>query len=102
MAWGQGYWRADTSPNGLGQQPACAGGAALPNPSTWAFGVGYLHPYAEVSIPLGAHLHLATKEKKWMGEYVNLFSLLFLEPELKPWVSCRMVATEMEQYRHPK
>lgn len=34
-------------------------------------------PYVEVLDPLGIHLQLATKEKIWRGEYVDLFSLLF-------------------------
>lgn len=32
------------------------------------------------------------------GEYVDLFSLLYLEPEPKTWASCRTVAWTLEQY----
>ncbi|XP_053105449.1 uncharacterized protein LOC128324664 isoform X3 [Hemicordylus capensis] len=39
------------------------------------------YPQGEVSLPLGDHLLLATKEKIWRNEYVDMFSLLFRETE---------------------
>lgn len=59
--------------------------------------------YAGASEPLCSHLNAETRVKIWRGwGYVNLFSLLFWEPEPKPGVSGFIVVREQEQYRHPK
>ncbi|XP_053140147.1 uncharacterized protein LOC128339766 isoform X2 [Hemicordylus capensis] len=40
-------------------------------------------PYGRMGLPLGDHLLPATKEKILKGEYIDIFSLLFREPEVK-------------------
>ncbi|XP_053167389.1 uncharacterized protein LOC128351680 isoform X3 [Hemicordylus capensis] len=40
-------------------------------------------PYGGMGLPLGGHLLPSTKEKILKGEYVDIFSLLFREPEVK-------------------
>ncbi|XP_053159419.1 uncharacterized protein LOC128347977 isoform X2 [Hemicordylus capensis] len=64
---------------GLGMTPMQAAGwyprGVLPTPQH--------SPYGAVGLPLGDHLLPATKEKILKGEYVDIFSLLFREPEVK-------------------
>lgn len=45
---------------------------------------GLPYAYMEQSLPLGNHLLPATKIKIWHGEYVDIFTLLFRDVELKP------------------
>lgn len=37
--------------------------------------------YGDIALPLGGHLALSVKEKIWCGEFVDIFSLLQMEPE---------------------
>lgn len=37
--------------------------------------------YGDIALPLGGHLALSIKEKIWRGEFVDIFSLLQVEPE---------------------
>lgn len=59
-------------------------------------------PHGEVSAPLGIHLHLATKVKDWNGDYVDLLSLQFREPDPKPWMGCKRTNGKLDQFRPPK
>lgn len=52
--------------------------------------------------PLGVHLQLGTRDINWRGEIVDVFSLLFKEPEPKPWAPGPAVAREYGQYKRPK
>lgn len=36
------------------------------------------------------------------GEYIDLFSLLFWQPETKPWARCDAVAQDFKQCKHTK
>lgn len=73
------------------------------DPGTWTVaGVGGSHTFAEVSAPLGVHLHHTTKHKIWQGEYVAVSSLLFRWPKLKPWTGCVALACEQEHFKHHK
>lgn len=38
------------------------------------------------------YIHPATKDKICHGEFVDVFSLLFQEPDPKPWARCGAVA----------
>lgn len=78
-------------PGQLGSGARGGGGSATIHPGSWnalshvgagspAYSAGY-QPYAEVSGPLGGHLHPATKEMIWRGKFVDLFSLLFQAPD---------------------
>lgn len=60
------------------------------------------HPHVQVSALLGVHLHPSTRKKIWRGEFMDLFSLLFREPEPKPWTGCGALNRELEQYKCPK
>ncbi|XP_061486363.1 uncharacterized protein LOC133386672 isoform X1 [Rhineura floridana] len=42
-----------------------------------------VYPQGDTSLLLGDHLLLGTKEKIWRGEYIDLFTLLFCETEVK-------------------
>lgn len=50
---------------------------------------------------LGVHLHSATKDEIWQDDYVDLFSLLFRNPEPVSWAACVAVVHELEQFKHP-
>lgn len=99
--WGQGSGRSVYSLGGLRQQPTGLSGAVSLIPGARANVSGELYPYAEISVSLGVHLHPATKVKNWR-RYVDIFSLLFHEPESKPWAGCGAVAMALQQYQCPK
>lgn len=71
------------------------------NPGTWAAPCGSHLPHAQLSAPLGAHLHPSTKHNIWRGEYVDIFSLPLGETVLNPWAGCGTVTNELEQFKHP-
>lgn len=71
-AWDLDSGRSVYSTNGLGKQSAAPSGTVSLNPGIWANMSGLLHPYAEVSTPLGVHLHPAIKKKIRRGTYVSL------------------------------
>lgn len=40
--------------------------------------------YGDLALLLGSHLALAVKERIWRGEYMDIFSLIQVEPEPVP------------------
>ncbi|XP_061478885.1 uncharacterized protein LOC133383035 isoform X2 [Rhineura floridana] len=43
-----------------------------------------IYPQGDASLPLGDHCLQTTKEKVWREEYIDIFTLLFHEAEVKP------------------
>lgn len=56
-------------------------------------------PYAETSAPSGIHLHPSLEGNIWRGKFVDLFSLLFCEPEPNLWTDCGAINRELEQHK---
>ncbi|XP_053112579.1 formin-F-like isoform X2 [Hemicordylus capensis] len=66
---------APASVTTMGSQPGFYPMGIVPSPQH--------APYGGMGLPLGDHLLPSTKEKILKGEYVDIFSLLFREPEVK-------------------
>lgn len=91
-AWLSGVWRQDTGGKQHESQPSGAGGDPFP---VEASARTYLGP----SEPLGSHLSEATRERICKGEFVDLFTLLYREPQPKQLLPGLIVIMEREQHK---